>query len=397
MKFVYLDNSATTRQSKDVTRAEIEAAEQVFGNPSSLYRPGMEAEKLVRSCRSSVARLIGASPEEICFTSGGTESDNTAIYGAVRALKRRGNRVITTAVEHPAVLECCRDLEEQGMDVVRVPVKSDGILDLDALENALNHDTILVSVMHVNNETGAVQPIEAVGRLVHEKTQALFHCDAVQSYGKLPLDVRKAKIDLLSASGHKIHGPRGVGLLYVSKKARIVPLIRGGGQESGLRSGTENVPGIAGLAKAAESAHENMESNLSRVIELSERLMEGIRASIPDVVLNGPEQRDVPGTETWLPYIVNASFAGCRGEVLLHMLEQQEIYVSTGSACSSRKKDYSHVLKAMKVRPADAEGALRFSFSPENTIEEIDYTLEKLQTAVAEHRKMMGIASRMGR
>lgn len=397
MKFVYLDNSATTRQSKDVTRAEIEAAEQVFGNPSSLYRPGMEAEKLVRSCRSSVARLIGASPEEICFTSGGTESDNTAIYGAVRALKRRGNRVVTTAVEHPAVLECCRDLEEQGMDVVRVPVKSDGILDLDALENALNHDTILVSVMHVNNETGAVQPIEAVGRLVHEKTQALFHCDAVQSYGKLPLDVRKAKIDLLSASGHKIHGPRGVGLLYVSKKARIVPLIRGGGQESGLRSGTENVPGIAGLAKAAESAHENMESNLSRVIELSERLMEGIRASIPDVVLNGPEQRDVPGTETWLPYIVNASFAGCRGEVLLHMLEQQEIYVSTGSACSSRKKDYSHVLKAMKVRPADAEGALRFSFSPENTIEEIDYTLEKLQTAVAEHRKMMGIASRMGR
>lgn len=397
MMFVYLDNSATTRQSEEVTRAEMDAVEHVFGNPSSLYRPGMEAEKLVRSCRGSAARLIGASPEEIYFTSGGTESDNTAIYGAVRALKRKGNRVITSAIEHPAVLECCRDLEEQGMDVVRIPVKADGIIDMDALKSALNENTILVSVMHVNNETGAIQPVEQIGKMVKEKTRALFHCDAVQGYGKLPVDVRRAKIDLLSASGHKIHGPRGVGILYLNKNARIVPLIRGGGQENGLRSGTENVPGISGLAQAAESARENMKTNLAKVRALSGRLIEGIRAAVPDVIFNGPEHEGDPGTEKWLPYIVNASFAGCRGEVLLHMLEQEGIYVSTGSACSSRKKDYSHVLKAMNVRPEDAEGALRFSFSPYNTTEEIDYVLEKLQTAVAEHRKMMSIARRMGR
>lgn len=395
--FVYLDNSATTKQSPEVTKAEIEAVENVFGNPSSLYRPGMEAEKLLRSCRGSVARLIGASPKEICFTSGGTESDNTAIYGAVRALKRQGKKVITTEIEHPAVLECCRDLEDQGMEVVKIPVGADGILDLEALQRAISEDTILVSVMHVNNETGAVQPVEEIGNLVKQQSRAVFHCDAVQSYGKLPIDVRKAKIDLLSASGHKIHGPRGTGILYINKKIRIFPLIRGGGQEKGLRSGTENVPGIAGLAKAAEQAYGNMEKNLTDVRSLSSRLTEGIRSSIPEVVVNGPEQEGDPGTEKWLPYIVNVSFKGCRGEVLLHMLEKEGIYVSTGSACSSRKKDYSHVLKAMNVEPSDAEGALRFSFSPYNTVEEVEYTLEKLQKAVGEHRKMMGIARRMGR
>ena len=395
--FVYLDNSATTRQSEAVSKAEIETAERFFANPSSMYRPAVEAEKTLRACRGTVARLIGATADEICFTSGGTESDNTAVYGTVRARRRIGSRIITTEIEHPAVLECFRDLETQGMDVVKIPVGSDGILNLDALQEALNEETILVSVMHVNNETGAVQPVETVGKMVGEVSSALFHCDAVQSYGKIPIDVRKAKIDLLSASGHKIHGPRGVGLLYISKNARIVPMIRGGGQENGLRSGTENLPGIAGLTKAAEQAHNNMEHNLAYVKKLSGRLVEGILNSIPDVVLNGPEQSGNIGTDRWLPYIVNASFQGCRGEVLLHMLEQDQIYVSTGSACSSRKKEYSHVLKAMNVRPSDAEGALRFSLSPNNTEEEIDYTLEKLQKAVAEHRKMMVIAHRMGR
>ena len=395
--YVYLDNSATTKQSEMVTKAVSDAAERYYGNPSSLYRPGMEAEKFIRACRSSAARLIGASPEEIYYTSGGTESDNTAVYGAVRARKRLGKRIITTEIEHPAVLECFQDLEQQGMDVVRVPVDGQGRIDLDYLQKALNKETILVSVMHVNNETETVQPVEEAGQMVRRMGNALFHCDAVQSYGKIPIDVKKAGIDLLSASGHKIHGPRGVGILYVSKKARIVPLIRGGGQENGMRSGTENVPGIAGFAEAAKQASERMDTNYNKVRSLSTRLIEGIRSAVPDVTFHGPVQSGETGTDRWLPYIVNISFADCRGEVLLHMLEQQGVYVSTGSACSSHHKGYSHVLKAMGVGSSEAEGTIRFSFSPENTEEEIDYALQQLKQAVAEHRKTMAIAHRMGR
>ena len=395
--FVYLDNSATTKQSENVTAAMVDAVKNYFGNPSSLYRAGLDAEKFVRRCRSDAARLIGASPEEVYFTSGGTESDNAAIYGAVRARKRQGSRIITTAIEHPAVLECFQDLEQQGMDVVRLPVGREGRLDLNALENALTQDTILVSVMHVNNETGAVQPVEEVGRLVRKAGNALFHCDAVQSYGKLPIDVRKAGIDLLSASGHKLHGPRGVGILYVRKNVRIVPLIRGGGQENGLRSGTENVPGIAGFAEAARQASSGMMERLERVRALSRRLIDGIRNGIPEVTIHGPEHQGNPGTDQWLPYIVNVSFADCRGEVLLHMLEQQGVCVSTGSACSSHHKGYSHVLGAMGVSASEAEGAIRFSLSADNTEEEIDYALEQLTKSVSEHRKMMAIAHRMGR
>ena len=395
--FVYLDNSATTKQAEEVTRAEIEAAERFFGNPSSLYRLGLEAEKFIRECRNAAAALIGSSPQEIYFTSGGTESDNTAVYGAVRALKRQGKRIITTEIEHPAVLECFADLEEQGMDVIRIPVDREGIIDKEAFRDAVNDDTILVSVMHVNNETGAVQPVEELGKIIREKSRALFHCDAVQSYGKLPVDVKKAGIDLLSASGHKIHGPRGTGILYVSGKARILPLIRGGGQEKGLRSGTENVPGIAGFACAARMASEGIGERLSHVRQLSGRLIGGILEKIPDVTINGPEREGDPGAGRWMPYIVNVSFADCRAEVLLHMLEQHEVYVSTGSACSSHKKGYSHVLKAMGAGPKEAEGAVRFSLSPYTTEEEIDYALEVLCNAVAEHRKMMAIARRMGR
>ncbi len=395
--FVYLDNSATTRQAEEVTKAEIEAIENVFGNPSSLYRLGLEAEKFIRECRSRAAKLISSSPEEIYFTSGGTESDNTAVYGAVRALRRQGKRIITTEIEHPAVLECFADLEAQGMEVIRIPVDSDGIIDKNAFTEALSDDTILVSVMHVNNETGAVQPVGELGRLIREKTRALFHCDAVQSYGKIPIDVKKAGIDLLSASGHKIHGPRGTGILYVSGKTRILPLIRGGGQEKGLRSGTENVPGIAGFARASELAAEGMEDHLAHVRALSSRLIEGIQTSIAEVSINGPEREGDPGIGRWLPYIVNVSFADCRSEVLLHMLEQRGICVSTGSACSSHKKGYSHVLKAMGAGPERAEGAVRFSLSPYNTEEEIDYALEILRSVVEEHRKMMSIARRMGR
>lgn len=395
--FVYLDNSSTTKQSHEVTEIMSRTAEDTFGNPSSLHRLGVEAEKVLKTARKETASVIGADPNEIYFTSGGTESDNTAVFGAAGAMKREGNRIITQVTEHPAVLECMSELERRGMEVVRIPVKSDGIIDMNAFENALNDDTILVSVMHVNNETGAVQPVKEIGELTKKQGKALFHCDAVQSFGKLPVDVRTVKFDMLSVSGHKIHGPRGTGFLYVRHGVNVRPFVRGGGQEHGFRSGTENLPGIAGFAHAAWSAERSREKNLSHVRELSERLIEGIRAEVPDVQINGPEQNGDPGTDKWLPYIVNISLKDTRGEVMLHMLEQKDIFVSTGSACSSHKKGFSHVLESMGVNGNMAEGALRFSLSCDNTEEEIDYTIKAVAEAAEEHRKMMALARRMGR
>lgn len=394
--FVYLDNSATTRQSDRVTEVMLRTARDTFGNPSSLHRLGVQAEKVVKEARRTIASQIHADPEEVFFCSGGTEADNTAVFGAVKAGRRRGSRIITSAIEHPAVLESCREMERQGFELVCLPVDDRGIVDLQALKNELNDNTILVSVMHVNNETGAVQPVEEIGVMVRECENALFHCDAVQSFGKLPVDVRAAGIDLLSASGHKIHGPKGTGFLYVRRGVHIPPCQFGGGQEKGFRSGTENVPGIAGLAAAAEDMGKRLTENLEKAAGLSGRLIRSIRESIEDVRINSPVEESVPGERAWLPYIVNVSFKGCRGEVLLHMLEQEGIFVSTGSACSSHKKDTSHVLAAMG-RSAEAEGALRFSLSADNEPEEMDYVVEKLAEAVRQHRKMMGIARRMGR
>ena len=395
--FVYLDNSSTTKQSSDVTEIMSRTAEETFGNPSSLHRLGVEAEKVLKKARKDMASVIGASPDEIFFTSGGTESDNTAIFGAAEALSREGTRIITQETEHPAVLECTDELKRRGFDVVRVPVGRDGIIDMNAFKNALNDDTILVSVMHVNNETGAVQPVREIGALVKDQGKSIFHCDAVQSFGKLPIDVRTMNVDLISVSGHKIHGPRGTGFLYVKRGVNVRPLIRGGGQERGFRSGTENLPGIAGLAHAALSAERSRDENFSHVKKLSERLIEGIRENVPDVQINGPERDGNPGTEKWLPYIVNVSLKDTRGEVMLHMLEQKGIYVSTGSACSSHKKGFSHVLEAMGTDAVMSEGALRFSLSYDNTEEEMDYTVEVLAEAAAGHRKMMALARRMGR
>lgn len=395
--FVYLDNSSTTKQSREVTETVARTAEETFGNPSSLHRLGVEAEKALKASRKEIASTIGAHPDEIYFTSGGTESDNTAVLGIAEALKREGSRVITQETEHPAVMECFDELERRGMDVVRIPVKSDGIIDMEAFEKALDEDTILVSVMHVNNETGAVQPIKEIGRLVKKQGKALFHCDAVQSFGKLPIEVKAMNIDTLAVSGHKIHGPRGTGFIFVRKGINVRPLVRGGGQERGFRSGTENLPGIAGLACAASSAERSMDSNLEHVRGLALRLISGLKENIPDVEINGPEKDGDPGSDKWLPYIVSVSLKDTRGEVLLHMLEQKDIYVSTGSACSSHKKGFSHVLEAMGVSDNLAEGALRFSLSYDNTEEEIDYTVKALAEAAKEHRKMMALARRMGR
>ncbi len=388
----YLDNSATTQERPEVTEAVMDAVKNAWGNPSSLHRMGMETEKKMKAWRRTAASVTGAAEEEIYFTSGGTESDNTAIFGACGALKRAGRHIITTSIEHHAVLECCRRLEEEGFEVTRIDPGSDGVVSADAVKAALREDTILVSVMHVNNETGAIQPVKEIGEALRHRDHILFHCDAVQSYGKIPLSVKEYGIDALSASGHKIHGPKGVGLLYVSREKRIVPLLCGGGQERGMRSGTENVPGIAGFVRAAQLAQEEMQENLQHVSALRTRLKEGILQEIPDVRINGPED------DLCLPYILNVSFMGTRAEVLLHMLEQDGIYVSTGSACSSRSnKKGSYVLRAMGLSPEETEGAVRFSFSCLNTEAEIDETLARLKDAVTKNRKMLSLTGKSRR
>lgn len=393
---VYLDNSATTAQLREVTEEMVHIMNQDYGNPSSLHRMGVESEKYVKKARKTAAGAIGAMAEEILFTSGGTESDNTAIFSAVRQLRRQGDHIITTKTEHPAVLECCRALEQEGFRVTYLDVDEDGFLDPGLLQQAIDPGTILVSVMHVNNETGTIQPLEKIGQVVRQSEKALFHTDAVQSFGKLPIPLKTAHIDLLSASGHKIHGPKGTGLLYVRNGLHLPPYLHGGGQERGFRSGTENVPGIAGFAKATEIAYREWETHRQTVRMLRDRLLEGIRTEIQDVRINSPVGRNPYGdpAEGCLEYVCNVSFAGTRGEVLLHMLEQSEIYVSTGSACSSNKKGQSHVLSAMGRSPEEIEGAIRFSLSPYNTAEEMDYTVDRLKKAVESNRKMLQIAGK---
>ncbi len=377
---IYLDNSATTKPHPLVTEAVISAMSEGFGNPSSLYRLGLEAEKLVKSSRARVAKSLGASPEEIFFTSGGTESDNTAIKGVWESRKKQGRRVITTSVEHPAVLECFKWLKTRGADVVILPVNGEGVVDIEAFREALTPDTILVSVMQVNNETGAVMPVKLMKKIMSEaKSEAVLHCDAVQGWGKEECSADLLGADLISVSGHKVHGPKGIGALYVRKGLRLPPFIHGGGQESGFRSGTENMPGIAGLGKAAELLISEREQRLIRMAAARDYLKEGIKAEISDVCFNGPEDA--------CPSVLNVSFLGCRGEVMLHSLDMKGICVSTGSACSSHSKG-SHVLSAMGLSKERIEGAVRFSFCGNNTVDEMEYVLQCLIEETASQRRL---------
>lgn len=383
--FVYLDNSATTRPYREAIEETVKYMEIDYGNPSSLHRMGITAEKAIKESRRMIAASMGAKEEEIFFTSGGTEADNIAIFGAAQARKRRGNTIITSQIEHPAVLESCRKLETTGFKVIYLPVDRLGRVDLNSLEKALDDQTILISIMQVNNETGAIQPIKEILRLKQsiEKrlgTEILFHCDGVQSYGKLPIQVKDLGIDLFSVSGHKIHGPKGVGALYVRKDLNIHPTIHGGGQERGLRSGTENVPAIAGFGKAAALSFANLDMRSKAMEAAKAHLAQGIKSEIPDVRFNSSEE----GSSS----ILNISFLGVRGEVLLHTLEQSDVYVSTGSACSSKKKGQSHVLKAMGLTDQEIEGAIRFSFNEFNTMEEMDYVLSELKNAVLKFRRL---------
>ncbi|MCR5481378.1 MAG: cysteine desulfurase [Clostridia bacterium] len=390
--FVYLDNSATTRQYDEVTDMMADIMRNSFGNPSSLHRMGLDAEKLLRAARKQLAGALGAGENEIFFTSGGTESDNTALLGAAEARGRKKKKIITTAVEHPAVLMTLERLEAGGFEIVKTGVNPDGSLKTEELEQQIDENTVLISVMQVNNESGTIMPVETIGRLKEEfnkkhGTNILFHTDAVQSFGKMK--VLKPGVDMASFSAHKIHGPKGVGALYLKKGIHIPAFITGGGQESGFRSGTENLPCIAGFGLAAEKAYKALEKRMEKMGEVRDYLLAGLKAEISDIRLNGVEKTGTGGEENLAcPSVLNVSFAGTRGEVLLHTLEQSEIYVSTGSACASNHKGMSHVLRAMGLKDKDIEGAVRFSFNEFNTIEEMDFVIEKTKQAVSKFRRL---------
>lgn len=370
----YLDNSATTRCLEQVRDVVVKTMMEDYGNPSSRHLKGMEAEKYLRDAREKIARTMKVNEKEIFFTSGGTESNNWALIGAAMANRRAGNHIITTTVEHAAVLQPMLYLEEQGFRITWLPVDRYGRVSLSDLEAAVCEDTILASVMYVNNEVGALEPVEEIGCFLKEKHPGvLFHVDAIQAYGKYRILPKKMGIDMLSVSGHKIHGPKGSGFLYVNEKVKIKPLLLGGGQQKGMRSGTDNVPGIAGLGEAAWEAYRDFEEKREHFLRLKEYFM-GRVSKLEGVVLNS-----LPGEEG-APHIVSVSFRGVRSEVLLHALEERGIYVSSGSACSSNKKlPVSTVLKEIGMKRDLLDSTLRFSFSRFNTEEELSYCIEVLK------------------
>lgn len=373
---VYLDNSATTRCFNEVALLMHKIMCEDYGNPSSLHHKGVEAETYLRYANETFAKLLKVGEKEIFFTSGGTESDNIALIGAAMAGHRSGRHLITTPIEHPAVLQPMAYLEEQGFEVTYLSVDRQGRISLEELEQAIRPDTILVSIMYTNNEIGSLQPIVEAGALIKKRNpQTLFHVDAVQGFGKARIYPKKMQIDMLSASGHKLHGPKGIGLLYLREGAKVNPIIYGGGQQRGMRSGTENLPGIAGFAKAAELVYENLEADVERMYTLRGKLTSMVN-QIEDVQING-----CPGREG-APHIVSLSVRGVRSEVLLHALEERGIYVSAGSACAAHKPQPSATLKAIGVERELLESTIRFSLSCFTTEEEIDYTVQNLQEIV---------------
>ncbi len=372
---VYLDNSATTRVFPEVAELMTKIMCEDYGNPSSLHIKGLQAEQYLRYAKETLAKLLKVSEKEIIFTSGGTESDNLALIGGATANNRRGNHLITTQIEHPAILQTMRHLEELGYRVTYLPVDDCGQIHLEDLHRAMTPDTILVSIMHTNNEIGSLQPVAEAGALIKRMNpNTLFHVDAVQGFGKAKIYPKKMNIDMLSVSGHKIHGPKGVGFLYVGDKVKLHPIVFGGGQQQGLRSGTENVPGVAGLAKAAELLYQHFDEDIDHLYQCKRHFIEGV-GKIEDVSVNGLLPGEPYGQGT-APHVVSVSFRGVRSEVLLHALEEKGIFVSAGSACSARKPQPSATLRAIGVEKDLLESTIRFSFSVFTTIEEIDYTLQ---------------------
>lgn len=370
---VYFDNSATTKPYDEVIEAVSKGMKEYFGNPSSLHKIGMNCEKRLNEAREYFASTIKCNKEEIYFTSGGSEGNNLILKG----LLKPGHHFITTAFEHHSIISTCKQLEEKGVKVTYLDVDSEGRISLEDLEEAITKDTVLVSIMQVNNEIGVIQDIEAIGKLIKERSsRAKFHVDAVQGYGKLPIDVNKSNVDFLTVASHKIHGPKGVGFIYIKKGIILNSLISGGSQEKGIRAGTENLPGIIGFEKAAQMTLEEMESRYDKVLELKKYFVERLN-EIKDIRVNG----EIDG---FSPYILNVSFLGVRAEVLLHLLEEQNIYVATGSACTSKSSAAhgSYVIKSLGLSNKEVESAIRFSFSYENTKEEVDYTIDVLKKSL---------------
>ena len=372
----YLDNSATTRCSERAKDLMVKVLMEDYGNPSSLHTMGVVAERYIKEAKERIAKTLKADEKEILFTSGGTESNNMALIGTALANKRAGNHIITTSIEHASVLSPLAYLEEQGFRVTYLTVDENGQISLDELRDAVCEDTILVSMMMVNNEIGAVEPIAEAAKIVKEKNpNTIIHVDAIQAYGKYRICPKKLGIDLLSVSGHKIHAPKGTGFLYIKDKTKIHPLLNGGGQQRGMRSGTENVPAIAGLGVAAERIYTGFEEKIDRMYTLREHFIEEV-TKIPGVHVNGHTDRSNA------PHIVSVSTEGVRAEVLLHALEDKEIYVSAGSACSSNKPSVSHTLKSIGLKPELLDATIRFSFCVETTEEEIDYAVKEMAALV---------------
>lgn len=383
---VYFDNSATTMVAPEVIEAMLPYFNEHYGNASSLHAFGQEAKRALEESRAKVATLINALPDEIIFTGGGTESDNIAIKGIAYRHKTRGKHIITSSIEHPAVLETCRALEKEGFEITYVNVNRDGIVDVGELERSIRKDTILITIMHSNNEIGTIQPIEEIGKIAAEH-DIPFHTDAVQSVGKINVDVKKEHISLLTLTSHKIHGPKGVGALYIQKGVQLQPIIHGGGHEKGLRSSTENIPGIVGFGKACEIAKDNLEANAEHMKKLRERTIEEVLSTIEASYLNGHRTQRLPNN-------AHFRFTGIEGESLVLKLDDAGFATSTGSACSSHKLQASHVLIALGLTHEEAHGSLRISFSRYNTMEEVEMFLEKLPSIVAELRKISPLWNR---
>ncbi|HAE63128.1 MAG TPA: cysteine desulfurase NifS [Eubacteriaceae bacterium] len=376
----YFDYAATTPLDSEVLKEMLPHMEENFGNPSSVYSYGREARKVIDDSREKVAKIIGAQSKEIFFTSGGTESDNWAIKGTAFANKDKGNHIITTSVEHHAVLHTCKYLEKQGFEVTYLPVDEYGLIDLDDLRNSIKDTTILITVMFANNEIGTIQPIGEIGKIAKEK-KILFHTDAVQALGSIEIDVNTLGVDLMSISGHKIYGPKGIGALYIRKGVKIDNLIHGGAQEKKKRGGTENTPAIVGFAKACELAESNLQEQIKRTIQLRDYMIKGILEGIPEVKLNGHPEKRLPGN-------VNVSIRYIEGESILLSLDLLGIAASSGSACTSGSLDPSHVLLAIGLSHEIAHGSLRFSIGKYTTKEEVDFVLDKLPGIIQRLRDM---------
>jgi len=382
---IYLDNAATTVCSEKVKEVVVKVMMEDYGNPSSKHQKGMQAEAYLKSASETIAKILKVKEKEIFYTSGGTESNNWALIGSVLANKRMGKHIITTTIEHKAVINPLKFLEEEGYEITYLTPNAYGIIETSQLKEAIREDTILVSIMFVNNEIGAVQPIEEMGKVIKSKNEkTLFHVDAIQAFGKYKIFPKKMAIDFLSVSGHKIHGPKGSGFLYINEHAKVKPLMLGGGQQKGMRSGTDNVLGAAGIGVAASEMYTNFEEKIEYLYELKEYFLEQLKSSVENIKINGyTDRRNAP-------HILSVSFAGLRSEVLLHALEEKKIYVSSGSACSSNKgQKAGNTLEEIKVPKEYIDGTIRFSFSGHTTKEEIDICLQQVQLLVPTLRKYM--------